>query len=171
MASYLVDRRWSDRFIPAIKQIVGPRLMDVTPDAIDCTQAADLMVFTARDMRVAARVRRNGFAERYPYEFTVRARRESGAETELSKIIKGWGDWMFYAHASAEGHHFDRWWLIDLHAFRAALIVASKDIAFSKKANGDGTYFVAYDLRSFPAEYPILISGSHDLPARLEMAA
>lgn len=102
MAAYESDRRWSDKFIPAIKQIVGPRLLSVTPDEIDCKQAADLMVFTARDMKIAARVRRPGFADKYPYEFTIRARRDSGAETELSKIVNGWGDWLFYGHADAE---------------------------------------------------------------------
>lgn len=47
--SYASDRRESDRFIPRIKSIVGPWLLDVTPDEIDCKQAADLMVFKARD--------------------------------------------------------------------------------------------------------------------------
>lgn len=167
MAAYETDRAWSDRFIVPIKNIVGPRLLSVTPDEIDCTQAADLMVFIARDMKIAARVRRHGFAERYPYEFTIRARRESGAETELSKIINGWGDWMFYGHSNAEQNHFDLWWLIDLHAFRAALIRNSmngKALRCGDKANGDGTFFKWFDLRSFPTTPPILIGGSDHLP-------
>jgi hypothetical protein len=171
MPAYEQDRRWSDRFIPAIKQIVGPRLMSVTPDEIDCKQAADLMVFSARDMKIAARVRRPGFADRYPYEFTVRAKRDSGAETELSKIVNGWGDWMFYGHSDAEEKQFALWWLIDLHALRAALIRDKGSLRFGDKPNGDGTYFKWFDLRSFPAHPPILIAGSDYLPAQSEEVA
>jgi len=80
-------RQWSDQFIPSIKTIVGPLLLVETPDEIDCNQAADLMVFSARNMRIAARVRRHGYADRFPYEFTLRCARDSGAETELSNVL------------------------------------------------------------------------------------
>lgn len=162
--TYSLDRKWSDRFIPEIKRIVGPHLLSETPLEIDAKEAADLMVFTGRDLRIAARVRREGYAERYPFEFTIRAHRDSGAKTELAKIIEGWGDWMLYGH-EGEGSSLSVWWLIDLHAFRASLIRCPKDLKFSKKANGDGTYFVAYDLRSFPPEPSILVAGSRDLPS------
>lgn len=172
MGFYSNDRRWSDRFIEPIKQIVGPHLVVATPNEIDCKQAADLMVFTARDVRIAARVRRHGYATRYRYEFTVRAKRDTGSETELSKIINGWGDWMFYGHADESEGYFELWWLIDLHAFRAALIRDSMNrksmngnsIKHQDQMNGDGTYFKAFDLRSFPPIPPILIAGSVALP-------
>ena len=70
--------------------------MTVTPDEIDQKQAADLMVLTAGNVKIACRLRRRGYVEKYRYEFTIRALRDSGAETELSKITNGWGDWMFY---------------------------------------------------------------------------
>jgi hypothetical protein len=163
MAQYANDRAWSDRFIPSIKQIVGPLLMTVTPDEIDCKQAADLMVLSARDMKIAARVRRHGFADRYPYEFTIRAKRDSGAETELSKIINGWGDWMFYGHSNEAQNNVSLWWLIDLHAFRAALIrnaMNGSPIKCGDKPNGDGTYFKWFDVRSFPKQPSIVIASS-----------
>ncbi len=159
MATYSTDRSWSDKMIPQIKEIVGPYLLDITPDEIDTKQAADLMILGARDMRIAARVRRLGYAERYPYEFTLRSRRDSGAETELSKVINGLGDWMFYGHAD-NADKIGLWWLINLCAFRAALIRDAKSIRFKKQDNGDGTYFVAYDLRSFPKTPSILIGSS-----------
>lgn len=170
-SSYLENREWSDKFIPAIKQIVGPRLLSVTPDEIDCKQAADLMVFTARDMKIAARVRRPGFSQRYPFEVTIRAKLDSGVETELSKIVNGWGDWMFYGHSNEEQKHFELWWLIDLDAFRAALIRDKGSLLFGDKPNGDGTYFKWFDLRSFPEHPPILIAGSDYLPRLSENAA
>ncbi len=43
--------------------------------------------------------RRHGYAARYPHQFTIRAKLPTGAETELSKIVNGHGDWMFYGYA------------------------------------------------------------------------
>ena len=78
------------------------------------------MMLDARDMRVAARVRRPGYAARYPHQFTIRSHLPSGAQSELSKIVIGKGDRMFCAHASATETGVDRWCLQDLNAFRAA---------------------------------------------------
>lgn len=162
VSTYRSNRSWSDQFIPHIKEIVGPFLMCVTPDEIDMTQAADLMVFTARDMRIAARVRRPGFADKYPYQFTIRAKLDTGTETELSKIVNGWADWMFYGHAGHDGG-ISLWWIVDLDAFRAALIRDKSRLVMGNKANGDGTYFKWFDLRSFPRKPPILVAGSRNL--------
>lgn len=170
--AYQEQRKWSDTFIPQIKRIVGPQLMSVTPDEIDCKQAADLWVFTARDMRIAARVRRNEYL-RWKYQFTIRAKLDSGVETELSKIVNGWGDWMFYAFADDAAKQFECWWLIDLHAFRAAMIRNTMNgypLVIEDKANGDGTHFKAFDLRSFPEKPSILVSSSENLP-RLDRRA
>ena len=98
----------------------------------------------ARDMRVAARVRRPGYAARYPHQFTIRSYLPSGAQTELSKIVMGKGDRMFCAHASATQTGFDRWWLLDLNALRAALIRngnGGRQIAMGDQTNPDGTMF------------------------------
>lgn len=171
MSGYASDRQWSDLMIPQIKQIVGPFLLEPASFELDAKQATDLMVFSARDMRIAARVRRPGYADRYPYEFTIRCKRDSGAETELSKIVNGWGDWLFYGHADTS-NWISRWWLIDLDAFRAALIRSAMNgtpLKAKDMANGDGTYFKAFDVRSFPEVPPILVGFSHDV--RGEVAA
>jgi len=173
VGGYTQDREWSDHFIPLIKRIVGPYLLNVASDEIDVTQATDLMVFTARDMRIAARVRRPGFSERYLYEFTIRAERDNGAKTELAKIVDGWADWFFYGHADEEEQFIEYWWLIDLDAFRAALIRTAMNktsLRCGQKSNGDGTHFKWFDLRSFPEHPPILIAGGQILPS-LEAAA
>lgn len=171
MSAYLTDRAWSDLMIPQIKRIVGPCLLEIADFEHDTKQATDLMVLRARDMHIAARVRRPGYAERYPYEFTIRSMRDSGAETELSKIVNGWGDWLFYGHADAS-NTIGLWHLICLHGFRAALIRHSMNgspLTFKDKANSDGTYFKAFDLRSFPTSPPILIASSD--PTLLRRAA
>jgi hypothetical protein len=141
-----------------IRKIVGFHLVVEAPFEDDCKRATDLMVFRGRDMDIAARVRRHGYYERYPFEFTVRSMRDSGAATEYEKIVKGWGDWMFYAHAANDQRPmFDQWFLINLHALRAHLIMNPDALKVTMKDNKDGTYFKAFDLRSFPSDPPILI--------------
>lgn len=169
--SYQDDRDFADRLNTKIMQIVGPYLLMPTPNEIDCKQAADLMVLAARDMRIAARVRKPGFLDQFRYQFTIRAVRESGAETELAKIVNGWGDLLFYAHLDEAQQNFELWWLVDLHAFRAALIrdesnrKKGKGLVQGKSYNSDGqTGFVWFDLRSFPPTPPILIASSEPLP-------
>lgn len=164
---YRSDRERADRFTPLIKQIVGPHLLVETPEEIDCKHAADLMIFIARDLRIAARIRNFHYLARYRYQFTIRARRDSGAETELSKIVNGWADWFFYGFADEADAQVLLWWLIDLHAFRAALIRDSMNghaLVSGDKSNGDGTYFKWFDLRSFPVRPSILIASSDSLP-------
>ncbi|MCJ1900466.1 MULTISPECIES: hypothetical protein [Paracoccus] len=86
--AYSINRHWSDRFIPEIRRIVGAHLLRVAPDYLDTRHATDLLMLDGRDMRIAARVRRHGYAGRYPYDFTIRSRLPSGNPTELAKIVK-----------------------------------------------------------------------------------
>jgi hypothetical protein len=163
MGAYPTDREWSDKMLPQIRRWVGPYLLEPAPLEFDCKEATDLMVLRARDMRIAARVRRSGYAEKYEFQFTLRWRRDSGAETELSKIVNGWGDWMFYGHADKDDM-INLWWLIDLSSFRAALIRDRiSPLKYGTQANHDGTYFKWFDLRSFPSQPPILIGSSRPL--------
>lgn len=158
--AYKVDRKWSDRFIPLIKQIVGPRLLVTSPLEVDQKQAADLITIKARNLTIACRIRRAQYYEEYKYQFTVRSHRDSGAETEYSKLVKGWGDWMFYAFALDDTSADLRlWYLIDLAAWRWHLAQKPKTFQSGEIPNGDGTYFAWYDMRSFPREPPLLVDG------------
>jgi hypothetical protein len=164
MSKYQDDRTWSDHFIPEIKRIVGPYLLEPAPIEEDCKRATDLIILAARDKRIACRMRRPGYAERYPYDFTIRSERDSGAETELSKLVNGYGDWMFYGHATPEWK-VGRWMLIDLHSWRAHLIRNDdrKAVQPQTRDNGDGTRFLSFDVRKFVGVPPILIGASHDV--------
>ncbi len=73
MNHYATNRRWSDQFLPQIKRIVGCHLLETAPDPLDWHQITDLLMLDARDMRIAARVRRPGFANKYPCQFTIRS--------------------------------------------------------------------------------------------------
>lgn len=126
-------------------------------------------------MTIACRVRRPGYADRYPWEITIRSQRDSGMRTELVKLREGWGDWMFYGHASEDPGAVERWFLIDLHAWRGEFIRDGFAAALGKplryrgalkpQSNGDGTHFVAFDVRRFPAS--LVIASSHDIPRDL----
>lgn len=170
--SYVTDRDWADRYLPVIRCIVGPHLLVPSTLEVDTKEAADLVVLRARDMTVACRVRRPGYSDRYPWQFTLRAQRDSGARTELAKVSDGWGDWMFYGHASEDPGALARWFLIDLHAWRADIQRDAWRAAKGKKQrhahefrlipNGDGTHFAAFDVRGFPPD--LIIDSSHDIP-------
>lgn len=165
--SFRRDFDWQMKFLPAIRNIVGPLLLEPAPFEVDAKEATDLLVLRARDMRIGCRVRRAGYAERYPWEFTIRSHRDSGAKTELNKIVEGWGDWLFYGHAEHDDlPSLCRWFLVDLHALRAHLIRDQKACVPAKHSNGDGTHFVAFDVRRFPHDPAILVAGSHEPLAR-----
>ena len=161
MNFYNANRSWSDQFLPDIKRIVGRHLLEVSPDPLDWHHATDLLMLDARDMRIAARVRRPGYAEAYPHQFTIRSKLPSGAQTELAKIISGKGDWLFYGHADASQTAIESWQLIDLRAFRAGLIrKGAQGLRWGNKRNADGTTFTWFDARSFPSEPPLVVAQS-----------
>lgn len=163
--SYQADRAWSDAYLPVICQILGPLLIRPAPLVLDTREATDLVVLAAPDLRIAARVRRPGYAERYPWDFTLRWRRyDSGVESEIRKVLNKYADWMFYGHAAAGPlPAFDRWMVVDLHSFRHHVEHNVHAIAYDERMNRDQrSSFVSFDVRSFPAEPPILIAGSHD---------
>lgn len=161
--AYSINRIWLDRFIPEIRRIVGAHLLRVAPEHLDNRHATDLLMLEARDMRIAARVLRHGYASRYPYDFTIRSRLPSGNQTELAKIVDGEGDWLFYGHANAAKTGFDLWWLLDLRALRAGLIRHASNgypISSGDRVNTDGTCFKWFDIRSFPTEPPLVLATS-----------
>jgi len=156
MSMFESDYSWQLQFLPKVKQIVGPLLLGQAPFDLDRAECTDLLVLRAKDMRIGCRVRRSGYYERYPNEFTIRSRRDTGASTELEKIVNGWGDWLFYGHAPDLLH----WLLVDLHAFRAQLIRNKDELKRGHKTNGDGTYFAWFDVGSFRPDPAICIAQS-----------
>jgi len=161
--SYAKDREWSDRYLPRVKQIVGPHLLEPAPFERDVSEATDLIVIRARDMTIGVRLRRPGYAHRFPGEFTIRSNRATGATTELRKIVDGWGDWLFYGHADADDG-ITEWLLVDLHQLRAAfirrpgLLHKPDRLASGNQSNGDGTSFMWFRAGRLPA--PVVIASS-----------
>jgi hypothetical protein len=172
MNNYESQRAWSDRFIDPIRRLVGQHLLVVTPNMVDMQQAADLMVFTARSLTIAARVRRHEFLARYPTQFTVRSDVPFGYRTEHEKLLDGWGDWMFYGFADPTETAIAAWMLLDLNAWRAAVCrhgYGKISLECGYKKNHDGTSFRWYDVRSFPRNPRLIIA--HDGISILQQAA
>jgi hypothetical protein len=162
---YREDRRWSDKYIPRIKQLVGPYLLEPAPFLHDAKEATDLIILTAKDMRVACRVRRESYFNQYGGQFTIRHSRTNGTQTEFDKILMGLGDWMFYGFASERQLDFLEWYLIDLAVFRYHLThdgwrkPAERSIKCDIVGNKDNaTSFTWFDVQSFPPDPALLVA-------------
>lgn len=166
-----VNRDWhefSDPYLPLVQEIVGPLLLTKAPPFCDLREATDLKTFTAQPTRLAVRIRRPGYVERYPFDFTIRYERASGEDTEMKKLVDGWGDLFFYGHAArGEEVKFERWFLISLRLWRAQLIRdhQQKSLVFGNMPNSNdhgATTLRWYDLRSFSPS--ITFKASIDIP-------
>lgn len=153
------DYDWQRPLLPRVKQIVANYLITEAPVEEDRRRNTDLIVLTAEAKRIAVRLRRAEYAERYGGQFTIRSVRPSGAETELAKVISGWGDYIFYGFASPDDPFgLCRWMLGDLNIFR---LWHSKQLAAGKRtwqsqANGDGSSgFHAYRIADLPEDFLI----------------
>lgn len=142
-----VDKRWSDRFLPHIKRILGEVLICEPPIEEDQERNTDLIVLKMDSVRVGCRIRRKEYAEKYPDEFTIRFGRPSGVKTELSKIVEGWGDYFFYGF-EGDGDLLSVWGLGNLNVFRLWFnreIVKNKGVLpgiFKKNFDGSSDFLV-----------------------------
>lgn len=127
----------------------------------DMRHATGLVMLVAKDLHIAARIRRPGYAQSFPNQFTICAQLPSGAETELAKTVNGKGDWLFYGHSDATDTRIEQWWLIELTAFRAGLIGHANNgprIRCGNKTNPDGSRFKWFDIGSFPDDLPLVVA-------------
>lgn len=159
---WVSDFEWQAQLMPIVKRIVGPLLLQEAPLEDDRQCATDLRFLCAKDFRIACRLRRHGYAAKYPYDFTIRHRRDSGAETEYRKLIRGWAHWMFYGHVRESGWEIYPWFIVDLGIWRECEHFERQRIDPTERANGDGTHFLAYDIRRFPRT--ICIGSSDPIP-------
>lgn len=161
------DWTWADKFLPIVRKIVGPHLLETASLEVDRTRATDLVLLRAKNLSIGCRIRRGSYHESYVGQFTIRSKRSSGVATEFDKIARGWCDMMFYGFADPTGKpELKAWNLIDLNAFRAHLILHPNVLRFGECSNEDGSGFRWYDIRSFPATPPILIESSQINPTR-----
>lgn len=116
MDNFDQNKHWSDQFLPEIKGILGLHLIGEPPIEEDLSHNTDLIVLKMEPVRIACRIRRNSYSDYYS-DFTIRAVLPSGGKTELSKIVEGWGDYIFYGHDEGSGN-LKAWAIGDLNIFR-----------------------------------------------------
>lgn len=151
-----INKQWSDRFLPEIKMILGLHLIGEPPIEEDCERNTDLIVLKMEAVRIACRVRSHKYFQRYPQDITIRSGRPSGAKTELTKIIEGWGDYFFYGFSDEQEQSLVAWRLCDLGAFRLFFnryIVMNKgEMPGAVKVNKDGSSdFLAFNAAEIPS--------------------
>lgn len=160
--NYASQRRWSDRYLPAVIETLGCANVNVSPFEVDVEQATDLIIEGdsefGKNVHVAVRLRKSKFATRYPYEFTVRYQYTDGYKTEHEKIMEGYADIMFYGFV--DQNCIFRWIILDLDVYREE---AENDyITKEHKHNRDGrNSFLAYDIRSFKGDIIIAHSAGY----------
>jgi hypothetical protein len=148
------DTRWSGRFIPAVRDIIAKHLVTVASVYEDQHLATDLVVLqaTSRAQRIACRLRRAKYIDRYGQQFTVRSSTRDGSPSELEKILDGWGDAMFYGFANDE--HIVQWFLGDLDVFRTWYDVAVPEVETHSNGPGD-RQFMAFNVDDLPDSFVI----------------
>jgi hypothetical protein len=143
MKQWEIDKRWSDKFILEIKKILGERFIGESSKEEDQMRNTDLIVLKLEPLRFACRIRKYAYFEKYPDDITIRTNRPSGAETELAKILSGWGDFFFYGFSNFDETMLHKWKIIDLKKFRlwfSRELVKQKGIMPGiKKTNSDGS--------------------------------
>lgn len=159
--SFERDFDWQRALIPAVKRVLAQYLIAEAPFEEDARHNTDLIVLKLDTVRVACRLRRAEYAARYPDEFTIRASRPRGTETELSKMLSGWGDYLFYGFAAADSGQLAGWVLGDLKVFRiwhnrALSMLPAGKVPGIEQRNGDGSStFRAYRIGDLPEGFVI----------------
>jgi len=100
------DFKWQMQHLSKVNKILGDlpgRLFTqvrVAPREADIKRNTDMMILPYGGKDVALRLRRphKGYFNAFGLQFTIRSKRNTGAETELSKLQRGLGDWFFYGH-------------------------------------------------------------------------
>jgi hypothetical protein len=169
MTDWQENKKWSDQFIPEIKSILGYYLIGPAPEDEDREHNTDLIVLSMRPVRIACRVRRFKYWRSYRDEFTIRCSLPNGYKTELTKIIEGFGDYLFYGFADEDEFTLHAWALAQLNTFR---LWHSRQLARSgamdfpgiQKPNHDGSSeFRAFKWLDFPGDFVI---ASKNIPVR-----
>lgn len=159
---YKEDRQWSDKFLPQIKTILLQHAIillsaNIADDKKDTEQATD-MIISVDGGDVAVRIRRAGYYKKYR-DWTIRSFRESGQETELSKLRKGHARWYLYLWTDDKEKIID-FIFIDLNRVREIGLLDKKRKHISNK---DGTYFIAISIPELKKNNCLVTKGQQEI--------
>lgn len=148
------DKRWSDRFIPQIKHILGPFVIREPNIEEDQLRNTDLISLVAHPTRISCRIQRHKFI-RFSDGFTIRYSRPSGVDTELQKIMQGHGDWFFYGFCNDIEDRVILWTLVDLEVFREKYSIEGDRIGEIKRNYDGSSRFIIFKYQDFPQHFVI----------------
>jgi len=168
-STYAHDIKFEDNTVGHAQQLLSYKGVTVTRASrgLDTKHATDLVRTWDNGSRVehwGLRSRGGEYVHRYPFDLTLRSARDSGAKTELAKVLEGNCDGILYAFIDPKRpSQFCRWVKLWLPIFR----LAARDCAdwwhgceSKKRSNRDGTYFVPIDLRAIPSRYARMVQGT-----------
>lgn len=154
---YKRDRDRADQVLPDVRRVLKEACgwtAEIADEYLDNFEATDVIADGRFHVAVRSRSAKLYLAK-YGHEFTLRSRRTSGTETELSKIHRGFGDYLLYGFLDGWTHKYFR--IIDLTILRGALDLLDIDAISIEKPNTDGrTFFRAFDVRRFGPNFPIV---------------
>lgn len=157
LETYEQRRSFGDQFLTQVRKIVGPYLLRTSPFHKDVDEATDLVLLRGQTQDVAVRIRQHKYLDRYPNDFTLRAKVRGPNQSEVKKILGGFGDLMFYGWADSKGKRLADWMLLDLNNFRHAMMGCDwrNEYQTGTKSNGDGTGLRYFNVRSLPDDVVI----------------
>lgn len=149
--SWKSDRDYGEQFMPLVTVIADAVYEEYRKKygfkkasyKLDVKQATDLFMMKGPNS-LGVRIRRPRFLGWN--DFTIRYARDSGAETEYSKVMRGFMDWFFYGWANSK-QELARWLILDMDVFRAHVVERGfhallADKTFEVRDNDDGTYLL-----------------------------
>lgn len=149
MRTFEIDKKWADKFNKQVKSIVGPLLLEEADFKTDAERVGDFSLVSRAGTTIACRIRKYSYLNRYKNEFTIRSHRDSGAKTEMAKIVDGYGTWFFYGFCDEKEENILCARILDFIAFRGRLIRRERDL-WTTRDNGDGTRFLSFKIEDFP---------------------
>ena len=142
--------RYRDQVIALVAK-QGFQVSDGTREQ-DMKEASDLLL---DGQGCALRIRAEKALQRWPDEFTIRARRpECGADTEFRKIMDGHARYALYGFTDGKDQVV-LMRLLDLDVLRTCLLACSRQDNLAKydrnlRTGEDGVGYLVFNIREFP---------------------
>jgi len=115
---YEENREFSDEFDCEIKSIFGCVFIRNATPKEDMKNATDY-VFEIKGNSIVSKMRNFSYLSKYGNEFTLRSSTRCGInQSELEKILSGWGNYLFYGLCDKNKEKIIQWLIGDLDVFR-----------------------------------------------------
>ena len=170
MNSFDEDYRWQEKFGPHYVEIARKAVLrddDLSLTVDEFKRNTDRMLTAVvrlpnGQLRISARARRHKYKKRYLTEFTVRCRRPSGFDTEMQKLLEGYGDVFVYGfEAELNADRLHPWFIGNSEMLRQYIRSGGY---YEIRPNVDhSSHLAAFDLSDMPIGF--LIDSEGHIPS------